>query len=103
MPASMALNLPSARDGSGILWVKELEKGFSDDPGAEVSKKINPDVRPCREAHDRNAHGDCRVEGCAGNAADREGARHDREPDGQAVKGVARVGLGGSAVKDDID
>src|SRR5437667_7693557 len=103
MPSAMALNPPVTSDGSSILWVEELEKRCSDDPGAEVSQKINPDVRPCREAHDRNAHGDCRVEGCAGNAADREGTRHDREPDGQAVKGVARVGLGGSAVKDNID
>src|SRR5207247_7335687 len=102
MPASMALNLPSARDGSGILWVEELEKGCSDDPGAEVSQKINPDVRPCREAHDRNAHGDCRVEGCAGNTADSKSAGHDRESDGKAVEGVARVRLGGSAVEDDI-
>src|SRR5437016_14668863 len=101
MPSPIALNPPVTSDGSSILWVEELEKGCSDDPGAEVSQKINPDVRPCREAHDRNAHRDCRVEGCAGNTADSKGAGHDRESNGKAVEGVARVGLGGSNVEDD--
>src|SRR5437016_2412754 len=103
MPVSMAFNHPVASDRSGILWIEELEKGRSDDPGAEVSHKVNPDVRPCRETHDRNAYRDCRVEGCAGNCADSEGASHDCETDGQAVVGIARVCLGGSAVEDDID
>src|SRR5437764_14014784 len=103
MPVSMAFNHPVASDRSGILWIEEIEKGCSDDPGAEVGHKVNPNVRPCRETHNRNAYRDCRVEGCAGNSADSEGASHDREADRQAVEGVARVGLGGSAVEDDID
>src|SRR2546427_13218393 len=80
LKAFVALNNPAPGESSGILWIEELENDSGDDPGAEVSHEINPDVRPCREAHDRNAHRDCRVEGCAGNTADGEGARHDREP-----------------------
>ncbi len=92
-----------SENGSSIFWIEELEHGGGDDPSAEVSQQINPEVRPGREAHNRNAHRDCRVERCAGNAADSEGASHDCEADGQAVVGVTCVGLRGSTVKHDID
>ena len=65
--------------------------------------QIDDQMVHVREAHDRDAQADGRVEGTARDRPDGERADHDREADRQAVERVARRPLGGRRVEHDID
>ena len=90
-------------NGSGSVGLAEcLEGEGSGGSAEEVGDDVEPDAGRGGEFHDGDADGDGGVEGTTGDVADGESAGHDGHADGEAVEGVAGVGLGGGDVEDDV-
>ena len=85
-----------------VFRVQKFEHQRGKRGGGEITGEVNPQVRGFFDVHDRDAGGDRRIESAAGDAAEREGHDDHGETDGEAVIGIARRGLGGGDVENNI-